>query len=226
MVFTSRSYGLAFQPDGSFRAEDVLPGRYMVEARLIGPDGRVQGQASRSLVTVHHAIVVPERPGYTPEPYDVRSVPMEPEHRLDVGQLAPDFPVTTLDGKPIRLKDFRGKYLLIVFWSQTFRYDVSLAESRNLRSLHKMLLGKVRRFAMLGITYDLDVDRPKTLVAQRGWDWLNARVSWDVWDKLLDEYALPRFGSVWLLGPDGKVLARDLRGDAIKGAAAMVLRDK
>jgi protocatechuate 3,4-dioxygenase beta subunit len=222
---SSRSYGLAFQPDGSFRAEDVPPGRYMVEAILIGPDRRDQGQASRSLGTVHHTIAVPERPGYTPEPYDVGLLPMEPEHRLDVGQLARDFPATTLDGKPIRLKDFRGKYLLIIFSSQTFRSDVSLAESRNLRALHKML-GNVRRFAMLGITYDLDVDRPKTLVAQRGWDWLNARVSWDVWDKLLDEYALPRFGSVWLLGPDGKVLARDLRGDAIKRAATLVLRAK
>jgi hypothetical protein len=47
-----------------------------------------------------------------------------------------------------------------------------------------------------------------------------------VWYKLLDDYALPKHGSVWLIGPDGKILAKDLRGDAIKQAGTIVLRAK
>ena len=123
-----------------------------------------------------------------------------------------------------RLSDFRGKYLLIVFWSKSFQSDVTLDESRNLRALYKTF-GKLGHFTMLGINCDGQVDRTRSLVAQRGWDWPNASVSFDVWDKLLEEYDLPRSGSVWLLGPDGKVLARNLRGDAIRQAGTMVLHE-
>jgi hypothetical protein len=225
---TFRSHGLAIQSDGSFRAEDVPPGRHLVQVVLYSADRREQGLASLVLGRAQHEIVIPEiagRHGYTPEPFDVGQVPIKPDHHLQVGDVATDFQAKTLDGKPTRLSDFRGKYLLIAFWSKPFRSDFSLAESRSLRALHKTF-GKLNRFAMLGITYDMEVVRLRRLVAQRGWDWLNASVSGDVWDKLLDEYALPRYGSVWLLDPDGKVLARDLRGDAIKQAGTFVARAK
>jgi peroxiredoxin len=203
----------------------VTPGRYFVQAKIVRQDGRNPGLINASLGSIYQEIVVPEIPGnqgYTREPFDVGSLAMKPERRLGAGQLAPDFQATTLDGRPVQLSDFRGKYLLIVFWSQSFQSDVSLAESRNLRALQKTF-GKLGRFVMLGINYD-DVDRTRNLVTQRGWDWLNASVSSDVWDKLVDEYSLPRHGSVWLIGPDGKVLARDLRGDGIRQAGTMVLR--
>ena len=63
----------------------------------------------------------PEDQGYSREPFDVGSLASEARTTHGVGQLAPDFRATTLDGRPIRLSDFRGKYLLIVFWSKTFR---------------------------------------------------------------------------------------------------------
>ena len=221
-----RSYGLAVLTDGSFRTEDVLPGRYLVHASIVRQNGRDQGLVSAELGSVHQEVVVPEVPGsqgYSRQPYDLGWLPIKPEIHLDVGQLAPEFQTTTFDGKPIRLSDFRGKYLLIVFWSKSFQSDVTLDESRNLRALYKTF-GKLGRFAMLGINYDDEVDRTRNLVAQRGWDWPNASVSFDVWDKLPDEYSLPNCASVWLVGPDGKVLARDLRGDAIRQAGTMVLR--
>jgi hypothetical protein len=86
--------------------------------------------------------------------------------------------------------------------------------------------GKLGRFLMLGINTDMEPNRLKNLLTQRGWDWLNASVRWDVWGKLLDDYSLPKAGSIWMIGPDGRVLARDLRGDAIKQAGTILLRAK
>ena len=156
-------------------------------------------------------------------PYDVGAVPVKIPTRIEVGQLAPDLKATTLDGKPLRLSDFRGKYLVIAFWTKSGRSDFTLAESRSLRALHKTF-GKLERFAMLGISSGMEVDRCKKLVAQRGWEWFNAVVSWEDWEKFLDENSPQRSGLVWLIGPDGKVLARDLRGDSIRQAGTMVLR--
>jgi peroxiredoxin/protocatechuate 3,4-dioxygenase beta subunit len=223
---TSRYYGLAIRPDGSFRADVVPPGNYEIEATVWEQDPEDPRRTTVLLGTAQHPIVVPGiqgASGNSSDPFDVGSMPIKLRPHLDVGRLAPDFQATALDGKPVRLQDFRGKYLLIVFWSKSYRFDVSLDESRTLRALYKTF-GKVGRFGMLGINYDMEMDRFKVLVNQRGWDWLNASVSSEVWSKLLDQYSLPRYGSVWLIGPDGKVLARDLRGDAIKQAGTMVLR--
>ncbi|WP_062356677.1 TlpA family protein disulfide reductase [Bacillus kwashiorkori] len=41
----------------------------------------------------------------------------EPSYGLQVGNLAPDFSLTTLDGKNISLKDLRGKKVLLNFWA-------------------------------------------------------------------------------------------------------------
>jgi thiol-disulfide isomerase/thioredoxin len=37
--------------------------------------------------------------------------------RLKVGQVAPEFEIQSIDGKPLRLSDFRGKYVLLDFWA-------------------------------------------------------------------------------------------------------------
>ncbi|GAA5344695.1 thiol-disulfide oxidoreductase ResA [Planifilum fimeticola] len=36
---------------------------------------------------------------------------------VEIGQTAPDFELTTLDGKTVRLSEFRGKGVLINFWA-------------------------------------------------------------------------------------------------------------
>jgi peroxiredoxin len=38
-------------------------------------------------------------------------------HPLQVGDTAPDFAVTTFDGKELRLRDFKGKFVLLDFWA-------------------------------------------------------------------------------------------------------------
>ena len=42
---------------------------------------------------------------------------LAPAHVVDVGDSAPDFSATTLDGKEISLSDFKGQVLLINFWA-------------------------------------------------------------------------------------------------------------
>ena len=36
---------------------------------------------------------------------------------LDIGQIAPDFELSTLGGKTVKLSDFRGKHVMVNFWA-------------------------------------------------------------------------------------------------------------
>jgi len=72
-------------------------------------------------------MVTPVRPETTPDAYNypafVRSsaVGMSPAFRdtVRVGEQAPDFTLTALDGTPVRLADLRGKYVVLEFGSIT-----------------------------------------------------------------------------------------------------------
>lgn len=50
-----------------------------------------------------------------PEDWQVAS--SAEETGLDQGDLAPDFELTTLDGKTVKLSDYRGKTVLLNFWA-------------------------------------------------------------------------------------------------------------
>ena len=43
--------------------------------------------------------------------------PVTPTERPAAGQTAPDFTLKTLDGKTVRLADFRGKIVILNFWA-------------------------------------------------------------------------------------------------------------
>ena len=39
------------------------------------------------------------------------------QQNLQIGQTAPDFAATTIDGQPVSLKDLQGKVVVLTFWS-------------------------------------------------------------------------------------------------------------
>jgi hypothetical protein len=72
----------------------------------------------------------------------------------------------------------------------------------------------------LGLNADTEGDEAKTRVSEYGWGWRQAKLAFpDGWDVRLKygAYSLP---SIWLIGPDGRVIARDLSGAAIKETVA------
>lgn len=46
-----------------------------------------------------------------------KSIPTEDIPGLGIGLKAPDFELTTLDGKTVRLSDYRGKKVMLNFWA-------------------------------------------------------------------------------------------------------------
>jgi hypothetical protein len=62
--------------------------------------------------------------------------------------------------------------------------------------------------------------------AQYGWTWPQAKLGYPAGWELRQKYAAYDLPSIWLIGPDGKVIARDLKDGAIEETVTRVLRDK
>jgi beta-lactamase regulating signal transducer with metallopeptidase domain len=114
----ARTYVLAFEPDGSFRAEDIPPGTYELKIAVTKPDPQNQFQAfnqSRDvLASLTREVVVPA--GETP--FDLGTLPVTIKGGDGKKPSPPlNFTATKLDGQTVRLDQFRGQYVVLAFWA-------------------------------------------------------------------------------------------------------------
>ena len=89
---------------------------------------------------------------------------------LSIGKVAPEIEGESVDGKPLKLSDYRGKVVVLSFWASWCGPCMGLVPHE--RSLVKRLEGKP--FALLGI--DGDEDRKKAQVVT-----VKEEMSWPSW---------------------------------------------
>jgi peroxiredoxin len=82
---------------------------------------------------------------------------------------APDFSITTADGKDIALKDLRGKIVLLDFWGTWCPPCVASVPS--LRDLHKRF-AKESSFVMIGIGDDSNEEKWRDFTGRNQMDWI------------------------------------------------------
>ena len=94
----------------------MIPGQYKFTVWLEERDGG-QGRPEE-IGNTTASIEAPAIPGgRTDEPFDLGNLTLAMHNpALHVGDMAPLFEAKTLDGKDIRLADYRGKFVLLSFW--------------------------------------------------------------------------------------------------------------
>lgn len=129
---------------------------------------------------------------------------------LGIGKMAPDVSQPDPNGKPVTLSQFRGKWVLLDFWASWCK--PCRAESPNLVAAHRKYKGK--GFQILSISLDTDRDAwMKAIVADR--------LFWAHGSDLTpdNQAAIPYFvqtiPSSFLIDPEGKIAAKNLRGPAL-----------
>jgi peroxiredoxin len=93
-------------------------------------------------------------------------------HHFAIGMEAPEIEADDLDGKTFKLSDYRGKVVVLDFWSDWSAscWDMYPRE----RLLVKKLAG--RPFVLLGINGDVDREQVKNVIEEKGITW---RSWWD-----------------------------------------------
>ncbi|MHB1560353.1 MAG: carboxypeptidase regulatory-like domain-containing protein [Isosphaeraceae bacterium] len=204
-------------PDGSFRFDDLPAGEYRLTVHVNEEGGRERGPFAR----VVKEFTVPMIPGTRrPDPLDIGEVRLTVRKPPKAGEPAPDFQVTTTDGKPLSLADYRGKYLLLdfgVLWDHQCRLQIA-----RLNPVFERF-GEDERFAMLSLVMAADDERSRAFVAAKGEPWPQVIVG-PMSNTLSIAYGIEdSVPAAILIGPDGKIVARDLWYNGITEAIGKAL---
>lgn len=132
--------------------------------------------------------------------------------KVAIGQPAVDFTLDDPDGNPIALSSFRGKYLLVDFWASWCR--PCRVENPNVVKVYADY--KDKGFEILGVSFD--EDKTKWIDAIKAdhlaWSHVSDLKGWKSVAASL--YAVNSIPHTVLINPDGVIIEKNLRGDALR----------
>jgi thiol-disulfide isomerase/thioredoxin len=160
------------------------------------------------------------------DPNDARTIRPEAEtwlaarRELAIGKLAPEIVGTNVDGKPLKLSDYRGKVVVLVFWASWC--GPCMAQLPHEVALAKRLAGKP--FAILGVNLDLTLAAARAAVEK-------ANIPWPNWcdgdpkkpGPIFTLYRIQSVPVIYVLDNKGIIRAKDVHGETLDRCAEMLL---
>ena len=140
--------------------------------------------------------------------------------RLDkVGKPAPAFATENIKGSPVRLADYRGKYVLLDFWATWCA--PCLSELPRLQAAYAAYHNA--GFEIIGVSLDENKAAVSDFTKVRNIPWPqvhNASSSAD----LVEAFGVITIPAVYLIDPEGVIVRLDLRGKALDDTLSRLIK--
>lgn len=133
---------------------------------------------------------------------------------LAIGALAPDFTLADLHGQPVALSSLRGRYVLLDFWASWCKS--CRAENPQVLAAYQHFRDQGAGFTVLSVSLDEKPAAWQQAVQQDGLPWTQVADLQGMRGATGHLYQLMGIPATFLLDPDGRIVAKDLRGGALK----------
>lgn len=131
--------------------------------------------------------------------------------RSTIGESMLNFTQNDTEGNPVHFSDFKGKYVLVDFWASW----CGPCRAENPNVLKEYQKYKEKGFTVIGVSLDDKADRWKKAIEEDGMPWTQVSdlKGWE--NEVSTYYGIRGIPSTLLVDPEGKIIAKDLRGELL-----------
>ena len=140
----------------------------------------------------------------------------EAENAIQVGSQAPDFTLPDAEGNEHSLSDFQGKYVFLDFWASWC--SPCREENPNMVKVYKQFGGE--DFEIVGVSLDKTRDPWLKAVEEDNITWTQLH---DPEGEVANTYGVQSIPFTLLLDEEGKIIEKNLRGDALQNKLEEIL---
>lgn len=216
---TSSRFAGRIDPSGAFRVWDVAAGHYKFfapvpgnnQARSFRPDG------------AQFEFTIPEIPdGRSDEPFDLGNIECFRPVDLNVGDAIPSIRVPGLHEGMFNIDDYRGKLIVLDFWSPASPHSIDLMKER--AQLRQQFKGHPR-IAFVAVASDHHPDVARDFSQKNGFDLPQGHIDGPQ-SRIAREYNVGHLPASYLIAPDATVLSKNLNGEIIGATLDNLVKDE
>jgi peroxiredoxin len=137
-----------------------------------------------------------------------------------IGSKAPDFAQDNISGKPVKLSDFKGKYVLIDFWASWC--GPCRRENPNVVKAYHAF--KDKNFTILGVSLDESKTAWQNAIRKDGLDWTQVSdlKGWQNSAAML--FGVKSIPQNFLIDPNGVIVEKNLRGETLQQVLSQIIK--